>query len=68
VSLDTDFANIIRYPPEKYAGIIVLRITNPSSKKITEALMNFLSAVKEENIEHSLVVVEQVMYRIRRAR
>jgi hypothetical protein len=29
VTLDLDFSNVIRFPPEHYAGIAVLRVPHP---------------------------------------
>jgi predicted nuclease of predicted toxin-antitoxin system len=33
VTLDTDFANAMRYPPARYAGIIVVRTTPRATAK-----------------------------------
>jgi predicted nuclease of predicted toxin-antitoxin system len=29
VTLDLDFSNVMRFPPQKYAGIVVLRVPHP---------------------------------------
>jgi predicted nuclease of predicted toxin-antitoxin system len=29
VTLDLDFSNVLRFPPERYAGIAVLRVPHP---------------------------------------
>jgi predicted nuclease of predicted toxin-antitoxin system len=29
VTLDPDFSNVLRFPPDRYAGIVVLRVPHP---------------------------------------
>lgn len=29
ITLDLDFSNVLRFPPERYAGIVVLRVPHP---------------------------------------
>jgi len=66
VTMDTDFANILQYPPHEYAGVIVLRVPRPTRHRIAEALKEFLAVVNEKDIEHSLVIVGPGAYRVRR--
>jgi hypothetical protein len=49
VTLDTDFANAMRYPPAKYKGIIVVR-TSPkaTASDIEAALSAFLDVPRHE--------------------
>jgi predicted nuclease of predicted toxin-antitoxin system len=39
VTLDTDFANPLAYPPERYAGIIVLRMHQRATATDIEAVV-----------------------------
>jgi predicted nuclease of predicted toxin-antitoxin system len=59
VTLDTDFANAMRYPPAKYEGIIVVR-TSPraTASDIEAALSAFLDAVADSPISGRLLVVD----------
>ena len=66
VTMDTDFANILQYPPHEYAGVIVLRVPRPTRHRIAEALKEFLAVVNEKDIEHSLVIVGPGAYRVRK--
>lgn len=67
VTLDMDFANIVQYPPDKYPGIIVLRVPHPTQTRIVGTLKDFLMAVDEESIQHALIIVEPGLYRVRRS-
>jgi len=49
VTRDWDFSNVMLYPPEKYNGIIILKIHPPLGKDLIRALENFLSVVKDLN-------------------
>lgn len=39
---DLDFANILAFPPDQYAGIIVLRLHDPSRMSVLTALRRLL--------------------------
>jgi len=46
VTLDLDFSNPLQFPPEKYAGIIVLRLPKPpSGEDIIDCLKTLAAAV-----------------------
>jgi len=46
VTLDLDFSNPIQFPPEKYGGIIVLRLPKqPSGEDIINCLKTLIAAV-----------------------
>lgn len=59
VTLDTDFANAMRYPPARYAGIVVVR-TSPkaSASDIEAALGALLRAVGDARVTGRLLIVE----------
>lgn len=44
LTLDTDFSNILRYPPEKHGGVIVFRLKNQSYPHVTEAVLDFFAS------------------------
>jgi predicted nuclease of predicted toxin-antitoxin system len=65
VSLDTDFSDITLYPPEKHAGVIVLRLGNQSKKNVLEVFHKILPALEQEPIKNHLWIVEEAVIRIR---
>lgn len=45
ISMDKDFSNVLRFPPERYSGIVVLRLPEPIVyDDILSALRRFLHA------------------------
>lgn len=60
VTLDLDFSNVLRYPPERYAGIVVLRLPHPIElKTIHERVRTFLQASAREDLPGGLWIVER---------
>jgi predicted nuclease of predicted toxin-antitoxin system len=64
ITADEDFAQILRYPPEAYAGIIVLRHPRPSLRGFEELVRQVMSAVKNEALRGRLWIVEPGRIRI----
>ena len=66
---DLDFADIRRYPPDQYAGIAVLRLSDTAvAGAIAEALRRFLSEpVFMASLPGRLAIVEEDMVRFRPA-
>ncbi len=53
LTLDLDFSNPIAFPPEKYAGIIVLRLPrDPSFQDILDCVNTFVLAVPSDSSMH----------------
>jgi len=65
VTLDLDFANIIRFPPDKSSGIVVLKPSGEIRfnilKMLTQNCLDFLSGNKAEG---NLMIVEETRIRI----
>ena len=51
VTLDKNFGNIIVYPPEKYPGIIVLKVHPSSIFQTTYLLKKVITGVTEKEIK-----------------
>ena len=51
VTLDIDFADIRTYPPEKYAGIIVLRLKRQDKLHVLEIFSHAARLFSDEPIE-----------------
>ncbi len=65
VTLDLDFSNVIRFPPELVKGIAVIRISqNPSLRMLESLIRQFLQALEKNSIEKNLWIVEAGRIRI----
>jgi predicted nuclease of predicted toxin-antitoxin system len=64
ITRDFDFANILLYPPEKYPGIIVLKVRALKPIEINNIIELFLTTTSPETILHSLIILEPNRYRV----
>jgi predicted nuclease of predicted toxin-antitoxin system len=59
ITLDLDFADVLRFPPHTGAGVAVLRLSRTVSLGLlTELVRSVLSAMERESIAGRLWVVE----------
>lgn len=59
VSLDLDFADVLRFPPKQAHGIARLRPPRGNSKAMLESLLkNLIAALAQESIQGRLWIVE----------
>jgi len=59
VTLDLDFADVTRFPPEKMGGIAVIRVPrNPSLPLLEQLVRQFLHSVEQMSVEKKLWIVE----------
>src|SRR5258708_21855164 len=59
LSLDLDFADVVRFPPRKTAGIAVLRLPKGASLRLLEKFVtDLLSMLHVEHIAGRLWIVE----------
>lgn len=67
ITRDTDFADIRRYPPENYAGIVVLRLPDDAiGPEIARVLETFVSDVRfRDHLAGRLAIVEGDRVRFR---
>lgn len=63
---DKGFCDVLRYPPDSHAGIIVLRITAATEPLVHSVLLRLLSSYQPEALRGSLAVVSASKYRVRR--
>jgi predicted nuclease of predicted toxin-antitoxin system len=69
LSLNGDFADIVRYPPGRYLGIVSIQLHNHPEiiPQLLECLLSFLDAHPQQEFFHGkLFVVELHRIRIRR--
>jgi predicted nuclease of predicted toxin-antitoxin system len=64
VTLDLDFANIQRYPPVNYCGIMVLRLGTQAHEPVARALTNAIDVLQREALNGRLWIVEVGRIRI----
>lgn len=65
VTQDLDFSNIIEFPPEDYAGIVVLRLHEQSRPSILAAMQRLLPLLASQALAGCLWTVDEVGIRIR---
>lgn len=59
VTLDLDFADVTRFPPEKSGGIVVIRVPkNPSLALLEQLIRQFLQSLAQMSVDNSLWIVE----------
>jgi len=65
VTLDLDFADVTRFPPEKSDGIVVIRVPkNPSILLLKKLINQLLQSLSNMPVENSLWIVEVGRIRI----
>ena len=65
VTLDYDFAQILRYPPEKTAGIVVLELAGRASlQSLIDRLRALLANLETHSLAGRLWIVEPTRIRI----
>ena len=64
VTLDTDFANILVYPPQQLAGLIVLRPGVQTHAAMKEAAAWVRQLLKSERVTNRLWIVEDRRIRV----
>lgn len=64
LTLDLGFSNVLRYPPEKFAGIVVLRHPKPTVQSLLELVNQFATLLKNNNPAGQLWIVEPARLRV----
>ena len=65
VTLDLDFANVLRFPPDKVGGIAVIRLPqNPSLALLEGLIRQLLRMVGKEPLNQKLWIVETGRIRV----
>ena len=65
ITLDTDFGNVLAYPPEEFPGIIVVRAVNQSKQSVLTFIRRILLALESEGPSGALWIVEADRIRVR---
>ena len=65
VTLDLDFANVLRFPPTATAGIVILRPPrNPALSSLEALARDFMSGLRQNDVRRHLWIVEPGRIRI----
>ena len=64
ITLDLDFANIQKYPPTNYPGIIVIRVKQQDKFSLINVFQRFMPIFKTENPANQLWIVDEKNIRI----
>ncbi len=65
ITLDRDFSNILRYPPERFSGIVVLRLPGPLTlESIAHALERVARAAEVEDPTGRLWIADATQIRV----
>ena len=65
LSLDLDFSNILVYPPERYAGLIVLRLHKPGPRAVLSLLRRVLPHLQTVPVGGRLWIADEHRIRVR---
>jgi len=65
VTLDADFANVIRFPPENTPGVVRLKVHPPTEQRIREAIRRAMSLLRDIDLAGRLAVVDDTKTRVR---
>jgi len=65
ITEDTDFGNILNYPPEQYHGIIVLSTKSRKRVSLHKTLFDFFQKKSPGDLIGKLIIIEDAVVRIR---
>lgn len=65
ITLDLDFADIRAYPPEDYAGIIVMRVGRQGKAQVLGVFERILPLLDREPLTRHLWIVDEQTIRVR---
>ena len=65
VTFDLDFADVRAYPPHRYPGLIVLRISSQAPRRQMEVVSRILPSLSGRSLNGQLWIVEDSRIRIR---
>jgi len=68
ISLDLDFSDIRMFPPENYAGLIVLRLRAKGRAAVRNVFQRVVAHLNQEPIAGLLWIVDEQRIRIHRVR
>ncbi|HXT60964.1 MAG TPA: DUF5615 family PIN-like protein [Pirellulales bacterium] len=64
ISLDLDFSNILQFPPERFAGLIVLRIHKPGKRAVLSLMQRLIPHLDPALVAGRLWIVDEHRIRV----
>jgi predicted nuclease of predicted toxin-antitoxin system len=69
VTADKEFGNVLTYPPQQHAGVVLVRISDSVDADLrTDRVCEVLASLAQEDLRGVIVIVEATRLRIRRLR
>jgi len=65
ITLDLDFADIRAYPPDEFAGLVVLRLERQDKPHVLNVLSRLIPQLNEDELRGKLWIVTERSIRIR---
>ena len=65
VTMDKDFSRMIRFPPDKCGGIIVIKLYRMTIDSVTQLFKRYFKSLDLNKIQHKLVIITPEGIRIR---
>ncbi len=68
VTLDLDFSDVLRFPPQQAHGIVVIRVPhNPTLPLLEQLVRQFLNTIKTMPVDKKLWIIETGRIRVHQA-
>jgi len=69
VTLDLDFSDVLRFPPQQSAGMVIIRVPhNPTLPILEKLVKNFLNQLANDTLTGELWIVEVGRIRVHQPR
>jgi predicted nuclease of predicted toxin-antitoxin system len=65
VTLDLDFADVRKFPPGRYPGILVLRLRRQDTESVLSVFRRLLPTLTVERVAGTLWIIDEVGVRVR---
>ena len=65
LTFDLDFADLRQYPPDQYAGLLVLRLRSQAVQHVLSVIRRILPLLASEPIDGHLWLIDEEQVRIR---
>jgi len=65
VTLDLDFADVRTYPPQRFPGLMVLRVRRQDKRHLLAVFRRVIPLITREPVRHHLWIIEEARVRIR---
>jgi len=65
VTLDLDLADVRTYPPQRFPGLMVLRVRRQDKRHLLAVFRRVIPLIAREPVRHHLWIIEEARVRIR---